>query len=283
MASHCVRAGGLSPALCGQLNSGITTARLSGNTMNQGYQLGRDVQLPFATAVWVLGAHLYAILVPVMLIVVLVRHWPAVVENTDYPAMLFVAAGLMMAGSAFEVAQNAVDQWYLTPETGCAEGTGFCDFLFYWFIVASQAAVAVASMGDSMWIVLGAVAGTCIFPFLYFRQVAHFAPLGALGLLSVLTAWWRFGDPVILLQLLLSPLTMYFFACLLKTGNQVLHGFTTVAASSGVVFLAWGIHGGSQGTPWSWTTVIVVFAAGLSLAAIIRPLLLRLPATPRTL
>ncbi len=249
--------------------------------MGQGYQPARDIQLPLPTAVWVLGAHLYALLLPLLLIFVLGHHWDAVAERTDYPVMLFVAAGLMMAGSAFEVAQNAIDKWYLTSETGSAEGTGFCDFLFYWCIVASQGAIAVACMGSSLWVLALSVAVTLIFPFLYIRQIAHFAPLAVLGFLSVITAWLRFDDPVIFLQLLLSPLTMYFFGCLLKTGNQVLHGFTTAAASSGVVFLAWGIHGSVTGTPQTWVVVIAAFAATLILAAVLRPFLLRLPATPR--
>jgi hypothetical protein len=188
---------------------------------------------------------------------------------------------LMMAGSAFEIAQNAIDRWYLTAETASAEGTGFCDFLFYWFIVMSQGAIAIACMGNNIWVVLTSIIFIAVFPLLYFRQVAHFLPLTVLGLLSVVTAYLKFEDPVIFIQLLLSPLTMYFFGCLLKTGAQVLHGFTTSSAASGVLFLAWGIHGAAEAQPQSWIFVLAAFGITAIVAAAIRPWLLRLPVTRR--
>lgn len=249
--------------------------------MKRGYRLSHDVQLPLPTAVWVLGAHLYALLVPLVLITALTHHWEGVSVSVDYPILLYFAAGMMMAGSAFEIAQNGIDKWYLTPETGSAEGTAFCDFLFYWSIVISQALVALACMGQNPAVVIISTLGVVTFPFFYTRQIAPFLPLAVLGFLSVATAYLRFNDPVIVLQLLLSPLTMYFFGSLLKTGAQLLHGFTTAAASSGVLFLAWGIHGGLEGQPQSWPAVIAVIVLTLLAALALRPLLLKLQRTPR--
>ncbi|MCP4276200.1 MAG: hypothetical protein GY886_11855 [Gammaproteobacteria bacterium] len=249
--------------------------------MSSSYNIQNDIQLPLPTAIWVLGAHLYALLVPLVLITALVHHWDFVVMRTDYPLFMFFATGLMMAGSAFEIGQNAIDRWYLTAETGSAEGAGFCDFMFFWLIVMSQGAILVACMGNNILAILISVIFIAIFPWLYFRQVAIFLPLTVLGLLSMVAAYLRFEDPVIFIQLLLSPLTMYFFGCLLKTGAQVLHGFTTASASSGVLFLAWGIHGGAEAQPQSWTFVLGAFAITAIVAIAIRPLLLRLPATRR--
>jgi len=246
-----------------------------------GYRVRSDIQLPLPTALWVLAAHAIALFIPFVLIVAVNHHWAALQELTDYPVLFYVAAGVMMAGSAFEIAQNAVDKWYLTPETGSAEGTGFCDFMFFWLIVASQGLVLVACKGAHQWTIWLSVFMVVLFPFLYVRQKAHFVPLAVLGLGSTVGAYISFGDPVIILQLLLSPLTMYFFDGLLKTGNQILHGFTTLAASSGVLFLAWGMHGGSEGIPQSWFFVIAVILATVVIAAVIRPVLLALPATAR--
>jgi hypothetical protein len=249
--------------------------------MARGYTLSDDIQLPVPTAVWVLGAHIYALLVPLVLITALLHHWQGVAERADYPVLLLFAAGLMMAGSAFEIAQNGIDKWYLTPATGSAEGTGFCDFLFYWFIVASQGFVALACMGENPAVLALSIVLIATFPFFYLRQIAPFMPLAVLGLLSVFTAYVRFEDPVIVLQLLLSPLTMYFFGLLLKTGAQMLHGFTTAAASSGVLFLAWGIHGGVEARPQSWEFVLTIIGITVLVAAALRPLLLKLEQTPR--
>ena len=252
------------------------------NQMKKGYRLQDDVQLPLPTAIWVLSAHFYALVVPpLVLIIAVYHHWEAMLVNTVYPVLFYVAAAVMMAGSAFEIAQNGFDRWYLTAETGSAEGTGFSDFMFFWLIVMSQGLLIVACVGDQAWIIALCLLLVAAFPFLYFRQKMPFLPLSVLGAGSMIAAYLSFGDPVIFLQLLLSQGTMYFFRCLLQTGAQVLHGFTTIAASSGILFLAWGIHGGSAGTPQSWVFVAVVAAAAILLAVLIRPALLRLPLTPR--
>ncbi len=230
--------------------------------MSSDYTLSQDVHLPLPTAVWVLGAHLYAVLMPFALVAAALHHWESLAMLTDYRGMLLIAAGLMIAGSAFEVAQNAIDRWYLTPEAASAEGSGFCDMMFYWCIVAGQAAVIVAFAGSYLWLTVLAGFFALIFPAFYLRQLAPTAVLGALGMVAVIAAYLRLGDPVVFLQVIMSPVTLFFFGVLLKTGAQVLHGFTTMAASSSVLFLAWAIHGGSTGNPQSWWMVALI-AVGL--------------------
>ena len=248
--------------------------------MARGYSISADVQLPFPTAVWVLAAHLYALLVPLTLMAVVAEHWEFVATRTAFAVLLPAAAGIMMAGSAFEIAQNALDRWYLTRETASAEGTGFCDLMFYWCIVWSQALVAVACVGLTAWSALPAAISVIALPLLYGRGQAQFLPLAVAGLTAVASAYRSFADPVLVLQLALSPLTMLCFASMLKTGNQVLHGFTTLFASSGVLFLAAGVHGAAIGDPLSWVVVgLVVLITGVAMLAL-KPLLVRLPATP---
>lgn len=249
--------------------------------MPTGYRITDDIDLPLPTAIWVLGAHLYALFVPLVLITAVTHHWAELTTLTAYPLLFYVAAGVMMAGSAFEIAQNAIDRWYLTPATGSANGTGFCDLLFYTCIVASQALVAVACMGDRLWLTLPAVAMTALFPWLYLRQIAQFVPMSVLGLLATVAAYMQLGEPGIFLQLLLVPLTLYFFNGLLQTGNQVLHGFTTVAASSGVLFLVWGIHAGATGTSRGWFGVVLTVVITVLAAVVLRPWLYALRPTPR--
>jgi len=249
--------------------------------MSARYNPAKDIDLPWSTAIWVLSAHLYALLVPLLLIIAVTHHWAQLRVLTAYPELFYVAAGFMMAGSAFEIAQNAIDRWYLTPEVGSANGTGFCDMLFYACIVASQGLVAVACMGDRIWVPLLAIAMTALFPFLYQRQFVQSLPLAVLGLLAAAAAWVQLGEPVVLLQLLLAPLTLYFFSGLLQTRNQALHGFTTLVASSGVLFLAWGIHAGATGASPGWVGVIASAVVVAVAALVLRPWLYGLPPTPR--
>lgn len=240
-----------------------------------------SIEIGGLEATWVLSAHLYAVLVPLVLVLIANRHWAYLVVTVDHPILLFFAAVIFAAGSAFEVAQNAVDKWYLTPETASANGTSLCDMLFYWFITIGEALVAVALGGDEWWVILVAVGAIVSFPFLYLAQQAPFAPMSVVGLLVALLGYAAFGDPVIFLSLALAGVTMYFFGALLKTGAQFLHGVTTASAASGIWFFAWAVHNGDAGTPNSWTMVIgIAVATGLVLAAL-RPIVTRLPTSRR--
>jgi hypothetical protein len=243
--------------------------------------ISAQVQIRGPIAVWVLAAHAYATLVPLALIVVAQDRWEYLVRVADAPGWLMVAAALLCAGSAFEVAQNAADHWYLTPDTGSALAPAFCDFLFYLLITAGQACICIALAGDETRVVAVASLAVVMQALCYYLQRAIFAPLAVTGLLVAVLAYRAFGDPLVFLSLPLAALTMYFFNALLRTGAQVLHGFTTASASSGLWFLVWGLGNGADGTPQSWTFVSAVVLAGATAAALAWPLISRLPATPR--
>lgn len=240
-----------------------------------------EIEIRGPEAVWVLLAHLYGVLVPIVLVVVTNHHWTYLVETVHDPFLFYIAAVLMVAGSTFEVAQNAIDKWYLTPETGSANGVGFCDMFAFWFFTAGQALVAAGLGGDAWWVIAIAAAVVIAFPVAYLTQTAHFAPSGIVGLLVAVLGYMAFGDPVIFLPLFLVFATMAFFTALLETGAQVLHGFTTVAASSGLWFFAWAVHNGDAGTPNSWLFTALILAIGAVAVAVSRSLMLKLPASER--
>ncbi|MDJ0927659.1 MAG: hypothetical protein QNJ73_08415 [Gammaproteobacteria bacterium] len=244
-------------------------------------QVFDQIDIRGGVAVWVLSAHLYAVLTPLVLCVAVYLNHDYLAQITDYPGLLYLAVGFMSAGGAFEVSQNNIDRWYLTPETASANGTSFCDFLFYWFGTLGQASIAIALAGSSWWVVAIAIATAVAFPFTYFSGVATFAPLSIIGLLGVFLAYLAFGDPIIFLQLLMTAATMYFFTVLLRTGNQNLHGFTTTASASGIWFLALAITNGAAGTQTSWITVAVIVAISIIGGFLLWPVLMRLQPTPR--
>jgi len=244
-------------------------------------QILSAVEIRWPEAAWVLTAHLYAVLMPLALCVAVYYHWDYLVQTTHNPFLFYVAVGLLCAGSAFEVAQNSIDKWYLTDAAASTTGVGFCDFLFYWTITAGEALCAVALGGDAWWVILIAVAAVIALPICYFTQVAHFAPLSIAGLLVVGLAYTTFGDPIVFMQILLGFTTMYFFTALLKTGAQVIHGFTTIAASSGVWFFVWAMHNGATGVQNSWSFTALILAAVLITGAVAWPLLARLPSSQR--
>lgn len=238
--------------------------------------------LPAPVAAWVLMAHAYALLTPLVLVFAVEGHREYLATVTAYPVLFFVAAAVLCAGSAFEIAQNAIDRWYIRPGTGSAGEPAFCDFLFSACITAGQALVAIAIAGDRPWVLAVALLALMAQPACYLGRFAVFAPLAVTGLLATVVAYRAFGDPLVFLQLLLVAVTLYFFTALLRTRAQALHGFTTAAAASGMWLLAAAIGHGARGE----TTAVealgaVVLVAGALAALAWRPLL-ALPATPPT-
>ncbi|MFW2404831.1 MAG: hypothetical protein ACN4GT_08690 [Gammaproteobacteria bacterium] len=240
-----------------------------------------EIEIRGPEAVWVLLAHLYALLVPIVLVLVTHHHWDYLVATTHNPFLFYIAAVLMTAGSSFEVAQNAIDKWYLTPETGSANGVGFCDMLAFWLFLVGQAFVAVGLAGDAWWVVAIAAVAVVSFPVSYLLQVQQFTATGVVGILVAVLGYRAFGDPVIFLPIFLGFATMVFFTALLETGAQVLHGLTTVAASSGIWFFRWAVENGDAGTPNSWLFAIGILVVGAGIIAAIRPLMLKLPRSER--
>jgi hypothetical protein len=249
--------------------------------MRPAQQILAAVQLRGREAAWVLGAHAYALLVPIVFSLAIWHYWDYLQTTTYQPFLFFVAAGLFSAGAAFEVAQNTMDNWYLTEESASANGVGFCDFLFYLCITAGQAVAAVAIGGDRWWVVALAGAAVIALPPIYFVNGPYFAPLGATSILAIGLAFAAFEDPVIWLQLLVTGATIYFFELLLRSGAQTLHGFTTLSASSGVWFLVWAVANGAAGQSVSWVTIVSVSALAVVAGALLWPRLRRLPASRR--
>lgn len=238
--------------------------------MNATVKLTHQIALRGSLAVWVLAAHAWALLVPLVLVAAVVANQGFVTARADFGWGFYVAAAVMMAGSAFEIAQNTIDRWYLTRECASAEGKSLCDLLFFWMIVASQAIVIVSCVGAIWWISLSVALLTAAYPWFYVRSKLGILPLAALGVGSVAAMWFSFGDPVVFLQLLISPLTGALFAALLRTGAQFLHGFVTLAASSNPLFFVWAITAAADGTPTGWP-VVAAFAVLLLLPIVALP------------
>lgn len=66
----------------------------------------RSTGLPAATAIWVLGSHLFAALIPLLMLALVQLHLDYLQTVMYAPQLLFVAALLMMVGGAVEIAQN---------------------------------------------------------------------------------------------------------------------------------------------------------------------------------
>jgi hypothetical protein len=240
-------------------------------------RVAREIDLPFATAAWVLIAHLLTILAPLLLVVAVADHRGFLDGVLDRPSLLYVSAGLLVVASVCESAQNTLDRWYLTGAP-----PSLLDMLFNSLIVFALAFQVLAAVGDAGWVWPTALALATLFPIGYLMGWPTPPLQAVLGLAATITLYRAFDQPVIFFSLVTVFFTLFFFDVLLRTLQQVMHGFTTLVNAFSVVALVAAIDWAARGSHgWSWieTIAVAVVLVGLTLA--LRPRLLKLPPTPR--
>jgi len=258
-------------------NTRATDAHDLGEPLKPWQRVGREIDLPVATAVWVLIAHVLTILVPLWLVAAVAQHIDYLETVLDRPSLLYVSAGLFVVASVCESAQNTLDRWYLT-------GTppSLLDMLFNSFIVLGLAFQVLAAVGDTGWVWPAALLLAALFPVAYLMGWPTPPIQAVLGLAAAVLIYRALDQPVVFFSLVTVFFTLFFLDVLIKTRQQVMHGFTTLVNAFSVVALVAAIGwaaGGEQG--WSWVIVVVVAVALVGVAVLLRPWLLRLPATPR--
>ena len=238
-------------------------------------RIGREIDLPWPTAVWVLVAHVLTILAPLLLIVVVVMNRAYLDRVLDRPELLYVSAGLLIVGSVCESAQNTLDRWYVTgaPPT-------LLDFLFNSLIVLSLAVSVLAVEGARAWVWWVSLGAAAIFSLAYLMGRPTRPVQMLLGLASTYLLYRALAQPVAVLVLLSTFLTLYFFDVLIRTHQQVLHGFTTLINGVGLMATVVAIQWAARGEGMSWPVVIGITLVVVGAAFAFRPALLRLPATP---
>lgn len=210
-----------SSASPGSLASGSARARLRG-----------QIDLPTPVAVWVLAAHAVTLFSPVALALVAQRYAAPLGDVLAGPGWLHVAAALFVAGSAFEIAQNATDNWYYTGPY-----VAFSDLLFNLFIALGLGALALAAGGGSWWVAPVVVVAAAAFPVLYLTDRTPYPATGVLGILAVGLILQATGSPVVVLLLMFTTgLNLYLLALIVKTRAQSLHG--AIALANGIGLLA---------------------------------------------
>ncbi|MXZ27368.1 MAG: hypothetical protein F4222_08015 [Gammaproteobacteria bacterium] len=243
--------------------------------------LKAQIDLPTPVAVWVFAAHAIALLSPLVLLWAVYANWDYVAFRANAPGFFFVAVAFMMASGAFEFAQNTADRWYLLPGMGSTTHPALADFLFYMCNALSMLALITAFVGGVWWLLALCVLMAGVFAFLYLTGRPPFTAFGVLGFLSTLALYFTFDNPIVFLQLVTGQLTLYFFALLLKTRAQSLHGCVALVSTSGLWVIAWAIYSGARGRPQSWVLLVVLAVAAVVLALALKPRLEKLKATPR--
>jgi hypothetical protein len=236
----------------------------------------REIDLPLLTAVWVLFAHVFTILSPLVVIVVII-HYQDFLQTVMYsPRLLIWSSGLFVAASIFESAQNTFDRWYLVDEPPT-----LCDFMFNNLLIWAMSLAILAYAGDLLWL-WWLAAGLSLFAPIAYLMAWPSVPFRAIaGLLSLFAAYRSLQDPVLVLSLVTTFLTLFFLNILLTTKNQAVHGIVTIVNAFGLLMTPLAIYQNVNQQPSSWLMVVLLSVAVIGSCLLLRKTLLKLPPTPR--
>ena len=240
------------------------------------HKIAEEINLPRGTAVWVLAAHLFTLLSPLVLMWAVFIYWDYLEQVLYAPALLYVSAVVLMVASAFEIADNTFDRWYLTGLP-----PSLCDWLFSVCICLSLALNITAFMGQYTLLVFASFVAVVGFAVMYLMDWPQEIMRGALGVGSVLSLYWVVGDPVAFFGFLSTYLTLYFFSLLKTTHAQSMHGFTAIVNAFGLLCTPWAFYNGAKGEPMSTMFVITLATVVVVASILIKPKLMALSATPR--
>lgn len=237
----------------------------------------RQIDLPAATGTWVLLCHLFVLFSSLSVVWAVEAHREYVASVVYSPLLIELGAGVYVAGIAFEIAQNAIDRWYLTGVS-----KGLCDMLFYTFMMAG---FCLMTMGchDHPLLWTAAVALVLAFPVAYLADtVAQFPILGWSMILSDLAGYLALDAPVVVLHTVVTLLGLGVLAILMKTHAQWLHGLAAALFGMAIFAWPWAIHSAATGTGLGWGPTALLALGGVLVLAAAFPLLSRAGATPRS-
>jgi hypothetical protein len=203
----------------------------------------RSTGLPAGTAIWVLFAHLFAALCPLLMLALAQKNMDYLETVIHAPDLLYVAALMMMVGGAFEIAQNSFEHhWYIEDEK-----PGYFDTVFGTMACLAMATMIAACFGQYVWLVALSYFLALSYPVLYRHNISKGVERAALGIGLVVAMYYCLGDPVVFLSFNTVFLTLYFYQLLHKTQAQAFHGFVAATSAFGMLTIPLAIYNSAHG------------------------------------
>jgi hypothetical protein len=240
-------------------------------------QLRQEFDLPVPIAIWVVLTHFFVLACPLAVIWAVDVYGSMLPNSIAHPTLVKIASAIYIGATAFEVAQNSADRWYLTEAT-----RSVADLFFNSFMTLAFAMYAIGFYAND-WMTGAVIVLTLLYPIAYINNhPAHRGLNGIVVFLGTLSIYLVTEDPTVFLFLTVNAFAVYLIVLLTKRHAQWLHGWA--AFFFGVAFLAWpwAIMNAANDTAASWTFVIAVSVVISVLAAIVTPLINKMAATPRS-
>jgi hypothetical protein len=238
-------------------------------------QLREEFDLPAPVAIWVVITHFFVLACPLVLIWAIDAYGSQLRLSLANATLVQLASAVYIGATAFEVAQNSADRWYLTEAT-----RSVADLFFNAFMTVAFCMYTIGFYGN-FWMSLAAIILTTSYPIAYIKNhPAHRGINGTVVLLATISLFLVTGDPIVFLFLVGNGLAVYFILFLFKQRAQWLHGWA--ALIFGLAFLPWpwAIANAAKGEPSSWVFVIAVSVAIAIGAAALTPVLSKMKVTP---
>jgi hypothetical protein len=239
-------------------------------------QLREEFDLPTPVAVWVVLTHFFVLACPLALIWAVHEYGDMLPQAFANATLVQLASAIYIGATAFEVAQNSADRWYLTEAT-----RSVADLFFNSFMTVTFCMYTIGFYGN-IWMSIAAVILTLAYPIAYIKNhPSHRGISGTVVLLATISLFLVVRDPVVFLFLPGNGLAVFLILFLVRQRAQFLHGWA--AFIFGLAFLPWpwAVFNAATGEPSSWGLVIgVTVVIGIGAVAL-TPLLKKTKETPR--
>lgn len=239
-------------------------------------QLREEFDLPTPIAIWVVITHVFVLSCPLALIWAVDKYAGLLPQSLANATLVQLASAVYIGATAFEVAQNSADRWYLTEAT-----RSVADLFFNSFMTVAFCMYTIGFYANA-WMSVAAIILAIIYPFAYIKNhPSHRGINGAVVLLATVSLFLVTGDPAAFLFLVGNGLAVYLIVYLVKQRAQWLHGWAALVFGLAFLPWPWAILNTAQGEPTSWGAVIGITVAAGILGAGLTPFLKKMAPTPR--
>jgi hypothetical protein len=241
-----------------------------------GQRLRQEFDLMPPMAVWIVVSHIFVLACPLLLIWAVDNYSDLLVKPFAHATLIHIASAIYIGATAFEVAQNSADRWYLTEATRSVADLFFNSFMTLAFWIYT---VAFLGLG---WVASAAGALTMLYPFAYiWNHPSHRSINGTVVLIATAGLFAVTGDPATFLFMIGNGVGVFFITFVVKQRAQVLHGWAAFAFGLGFLSWPWSIRNAANGTQLSWITFAGVVGVIGVLLGLLAPVLRKAKATPR--
>ena len=239
-------------------------------------QLREEFDLAAPVATWVVLTHIFVLATPLVLMWAIYKYADVMPLQMTSPSLVLLASAVYIGATAFEVAQNSADRWYLTEAT-----RSVADLFFNSFMTVSFCMYTIG-FSSTLWMTVIVVFLTILYPIAYIKDHPSFRGINGIVVVIACYSLYRVtGDPMAFLFMLGNALGVYCIVFLMKRRAQWIHGFA--AFIFGLGFLAWpiAIVNAANGTQISWVFAAAIVTVTGLIAAAITPLMSKARETPR--